>query len=191
VNSFFGKSKENVRKRRKVDLVSDAIKLKKLLAKQQLEQFVIVNEEVVMVDVMVDRIRAKVTLNKPICIGFTVLDVSKVLMFNFHYNVTSKRYGKNARLLFTDTDSLCYYLITDDVYRDMLEYRRLLDTSNYPRDHPLYSVENMKVIGKMKDECSGKPPLEFVGLLSKMYSLFMYDKSCRKGRPKVLRIVIS
>jgi hypothetical protein len=67
-------------------------------------------------------------------------------MFDFHYNVIAKRYGKNARLLFTDTDSLCYHLITDDVYRDMMEYRHLLDTSNYPRDHPLYSAENMKVI---------------------------------------------
>jgi hypothetical protein len=102
VNAFFGKSMENVRKRRKVDQVSDAVKLKKLLAKQQLEQFVVVNEEVV----MVERIRAKVTLNKPIYIGFTVLDVSKLLMFDFHYNVIAKRYGKNARLLFTDTDSL-------------------------------------------------------------------------------------
>jgi hypothetical protein len=144
---------ENVRKRRKVDLVSDAVKLKKLLAKQQLEQFVIVNEEVV----MVERIRVKVTLNKPIYIGFTGLDVPKLLMFDFHYNVIAKRYGKNATLLFTDTDSLCYHLATDDVYRDMLEYRHLLDTSNYPRDHPLYSAVNMKVIGKMKDECSGKP----------------------------------
>jgi hypothetical protein len=117
VNAFFGKSMENVRKRRKVDLVSDTIKLKKLLAKQQLEQFVIVNEEVV----LVDRIRNKVTLNKPIYIGFTVLDVLKLLMSDFHYNVIAKRYGSNARLLFTDTDSLCYHLITDDVYRDMLE----------------------------------------------------------------------
>jgi hypothetical protein len=180
VNAFFGKSMENVRKRRKVDLVSDAVKLKKLLAKQQLEQFVIVNEEVV----MVERIRAKVTLNKPIYIGFTVLDVSKLLMFDFHYNVIAKRYGKNARLLFIGTDSLCYHLITDDVYRDMMEYRHLLDTSNYPRDHPLYSVENMKVIGKMKDECSGKPPLEFVGLRSKMYSLLTYDKKLSKRTAK-------
>jgi hypothetical protein len=172
VNAFFGKSMENVRKRRKVDLVSDAVKLKKLLAKQQLDQFVVVNEEVV----MVERIRAKVTLNKPIYIGFTVLDVSKLLMFDFHYKVIAKRYGKNARLLLTDTDSLCYHLITDNVYRDMMEYRHLLDTSNYPRDHPLYSAENMKVIGKMKDECSGKPPLEFVGLRSTMYSLLTYDK---------------
>jgi hypothetical protein len=80
VNAFFGKSMENVRKRRKVDLVSDTVKLKKLLATQQLEQFVIVNKEVV----LVDRIRNKMTLNKPIYIGFTVLDVSKLLMFDFN-----------------------------------------------------------------------------------------------------------
>jgi hypothetical protein len=80
VNAFFGKNMENARKRRKVDLVSDTVKLKKLLAKQKLEQFVIVNEEVI----LVDSIRNKVTLNKPIYIGFTVLDVSKLLMFDFH-----------------------------------------------------------------------------------------------------------
>jgi hypothetical protein len=180
VNAFFGKSMENVRKRRKVHLVSDVVKLKKLLAKQQLEQFVIVNEEVV----MVDRIRAKVTLNKPIYIEFRVFDVSKLLMFDFHYNVIAKRYGKNARLLFTDTDSLCYHLITDDVCRDMLEYRHMPDTSNHPRDHPLYSAENMKVIGKMKDECSDKPPLEFVGLRPNMYNLLTYVKKLSKRTAK-------
>jgi hypothetical protein len=153
VNAFFGKSMENVRKRRKVELVGDPAKLNKLLAKSQLQQFVIVNDEAV----LVDRIRAKVTLNKPIYVRFTVLDVSKLLMFDFHYNVIVKRYGEDARLLFTDTDSLCYQLFTNDVYRDMLDYRNLLDTSIYPRDHPLYSSENMKVIGKMKGECNGKP----------------------------------
>jgi hypothetical protein len=159
VNAFFSRSTENVRKRRKVDLVGDPAKLKKLLAKQQLEQFVIVNEDLV----LVERISSKVTLNKPIYIGFTVLDLSKTLIFDFHYNVMLKRYGTDARLLFSDTDSLCYHVFTDDIYRDMLEYRQLLDTSAYPRDHSLYSGENMKVIGKMKDECNGKPPLEFVG----------------------------
>jgi hypothetical protein len=134
--------------------------------------------------VLVERIRSTVTLNKPIYIGFTVLDLSKTLIFDFHFNVMLKRYGTNARLLFSDTDSLCYHVFTDDVYRDMLEYRHLLDTSAYPRDHSLYSSENMKVIGKMKDECNGKPPLEFVGLRSKMYSLFTYDKSMLKRTAK-------
>ena len=134
-----------------------------------------------------DRIRTKVTLNKPIYIGFTVLDVSKLLMFDFHYNVIMKRYGTNARLLFTDTDSLCYHLITDDVYRDMTEYSDLLDTSGYPESHPLYSTKNKKVIGKMKDECNGDPPLEFVGLRAKMYSLLTYNQSMIKRTAKGIK----
>ena len=179
-NAVFGKSMENVRKRRNIELVCDSVKLKKLLAKPQLEQFIIVNKDTV----LVDRIRKTVTLNKPIYVGFTVLDISKLLMFDFHYNVVIKRYGSNARLLFSDTDSLCYHVFTDDVYRDMLKYRNMLDTSGYPRDHPLYSAENMKVIGKMKDECNGQPPLEFVGLRAKMYSLLTYDQSMMKRTAK-------
>ena len=139
---------ENVRKRRIIELVCDSVKLKKLLTKPQLEQFIIVNEDTV----LVDKIRTKVMLNKPIYIGFTVWDLSKLLMFDFHYNVVIKQYGSNARLLFSDTDSLSNHLFTDDVYRDMLDYGGLLDTSGYPRDHPSYSAVNAKVIGKMKDE---------------------------------------
>jgi hypothetical protein len=183
VNAFFGKSMENVRKRRQIDLVGDSTKLKKLLAKQQLEQFIIINDDMV----LVERMRSKVTLNKPIYIGFTVLDLSKILIFDFHFNIMLKRYGDNARLLHSDTDSLCYHIFTDDVYRDMLEYRHLLDTSAYPRDHFLYSGENMKVIRKMKDECNGKPPLEFVGLRPKMYSLLTYDDNMLKRTAKGIK----
>jgi hypothetical protein len=180
VNAFFGKSMENVKKCRKVELVSDPAKLKKLLAKSQLQRFVIVDGEAV----LVDRIRAKVTLNKPIYVGFTVWDVSKLLMFDFHYNVVVKRYHEDAQLLFTDTDSLCYHLFNNDVYRDMLDYHALLDTSSYSRDHPLYSSDNMKVIDKIKDECNGKPPLEFVGLRSEMYSFLTYDEHMAKRTAK-------
>jgi hypothetical protein len=91
-----------------------------------------------------------------------------------------KRYGSNACLLFSDTDSLCYHLFTDDVYRDMSEYIDLLDTSGYPHDHPLYSAVNAQAIGKMKDECNGKAPLEFVGLRAKMYSLLTYDSMAKR-----------
>lgn len=79
-----------------------------------------------------DRIRAKVTLNKPIYVGFTVLDVSKLLMFDFHYNAVVKRNGKDARLPFTKTNSRCCHLFTNDVYRNMRDYRDLLVTSSYP-----------------------------------------------------------
>jgi hypothetical protein len=125
-----------------------------------------------------------VLLNKPIYVGFTVLDVSKLLIVDFHYNVMVKRYGSNAHLLFSDTDSLCYHIFTEDLYRDMQEYRHLLDTSAYPQDHLLHSTTNAKVIGKMKDECNGKPPLEFVGLRSKMYSLLTYNEKLSKRTAK-------
>jgi hypothetical protein len=171
---------ENVRKRKKVDFVCDPSNLKKLLAKPQLQQFIIINEDLV----VVDRDRKDVLLNKPIYVGFTVLGVSKLLIFDFHYNVMAKRYGSNARLLFSDTDSLGYHIFADDLYRDMQEYRHLLDTSAYPQDHPLHSTKNAQVIGKMKDECNGKPPLEFVGLRSEMYSLLTYDKKLSKTTAK-------
>jgi hypothetical protein len=182
-NACFGKSMENVRNRRTVEIVGDPTKFRKLIAKPQTEQFLIINEDMV----LVDRMKKEVLLNKPIYVGFTVLDVSKLLIFDYHYNVMVKRYGSNARLLFNDTDSLCYHLFTDDVYRDMSEYLDLLDTSGYPRDHPLYSAVNAKVIGKMKDECNGKAPLEFVGLRAKMYSLLTYDDSMAKRTAKGIK----
>jgi hypothetical protein len=118
VNALFGKSMENVRKRRKVDLIGDATKLKKLLSKQQLEQFIIVNEDLM----LMDKIRSKLALNKRTDIGFTVLDLSKTLIFDFHYNVMHKQYRTDARLRFSDASSLCYIVFTDNLYLDILEY---------------------------------------------------------------------
>jgi hypothetical protein len=137
--------------------------------------------------VLLDRMKKEVLLNKPIFVGLTVLDVSKLLMFEYHYNVMVKQYGSNARFLFSDTDSLRYHLFTDDVYRNISEYIDPLDTSGYPRDHPLFSAVNAKVIGKMKDECNGKASLEFVGLRAKMYSLLTYDDSMAKRTAKSIK----
>ena len=75
------------------------------------------------------------------------------------------KYGpEKAKLLFTDTDSLTSQIKTDDLYQDMLEDQDLFDTSNYPREHPLYSSANQKVIGEFKDETGGLPIVEWVGL---------------------------
>ena len=94
-----------------------------------------------------------------------------------HYDVIVAKYGLDCKLLFTDTDSLCYHIKTEDLYRDMLTIKDDLDTSNYPKDSEhdvlkaLYSPRNAKVLGKFKYECGGKAPLKFVGLRAKMYSL--------------------
>ena len=187
---------ENVRLRKKVELVSDKLKIKKLRAKPQLEQFHIVNENTV----LIDRVRANVTLDKPIYAGFSILELSKVLMYDFHYNVIVKKYGTDAHLLFSDTDSLTYYFTSSDphfdVYFDLLPLRDLyFDTSNYPQDHFLYSRVNSKVLGKMKDECAGKPALEFVGLRAKMYSLLLNndasDESAKMTAKGIKRSYVS
>ena len=103
--------------------------------------------------------------------GFAILDLSKVLMYQFHYEYMKPKYDCNAKLLFTDTDSLCYEIKTNDIYHDMLEDKELFDTSEYAQDHPLYSIGNKKVLGKMKDETHGIPIQEFIGLRPKMYSI--------------------
>ena len=72
--------------------------------------------------------------------------------------------------MFTDTDSLCYEIKTDDVYKDLFQDKKSFDNSNYPKNSEVFFDENKKVIGKMKDEAAGIPIKEFIGLRSKMYS---------------------
>ena len=108
-------------------------------------------------------------LNKPIFVGFTVLELSKWMMYDFHYNFVKKNF--NAELLFTDTDSLTYEIKSENVYEDFFKWKDLFDFSNYSKDSTFYDDTNKKVIGKMKDEYGGVIIDEFFGLKSKMYSI--------------------
>ena len=113
-------------------------------------------------------------LNKPIYVGFSILELSKFLMYDFHYNYFKKY--MNARLLFTDTDSLVYEIRGHyDIHEIIHENKELFDFSGYLKQCRFYDESNKKVIGKMKDELSGKIVSEFVGLKSKMYSLITED----------------
>src|SRR6266516_5759591 len=102
------------------------------------------------------------------CVGFAILELSKLHMYKFHYEHMVASYTKNgvcgAKLLFMDTDSLCYEVTTPDIYADMLKNASFYDTSNYDKTHPNFSTLNAKIVGKMKDECGGIMPVEFVGL---------------------------
>ena len=96
-----------------------------------------------------------------------ILDISKTLMSDFHYNYIKEKYDEKAKLLFTDTDSLMHEIKTEDFYKDIAgDVNDLFDTSNYPEDHlsGLPSGVNKKVVGKFKDEAGGKQIIEFVGL---------------------------
>ena len=117
----------------------------------------------------IHEIKPVLTLNKPIYVGFTVLELSKWLMYDFHYSFIKKHF--DAELLFTDTDSLTYEIKSEDVYEEFFKHKHLFDFSNYPEDSKFFDQVNNKVIGKMKDESEGKIIGEFVGLKSKMYSI--------------------
>ena len=107
-----------------------------------------------------------------------ILELSKTLMYDFRYNYIKQKYGRKAKLLFTDTDSLTYEIEAKDVYSDFWKDKNRVDNSDYPENSPYFDRTNKKVIGKFKDEAAGIPISEFVGLRSKMYS---YIKDNQKG----------
>ena len=184
-NSVFGETCENLKKRTNIVLVNNEKTMKKLCAKPSFKSFKIFNEHLT----AVHKSQSSILLNRPAYVGFVVLDVSKILMYRFHYNVIKKRYGDKAILLFTDTDSLCYLILTDDIYQDMLDNIDEFDTSDYKEDHFLHSLMNKKVLGKMKDECSGAIIDEFVGLRPKMYSLTYGGKEKKTAKGINRRVV--
>ena len=112
--------------------------------------------------VTVHRIKPVLTLNKPICVGLSILELSKSLMFEFHYNCIQYRF--DAKLLFTDTDSLAFEIKTEDVYEDFYLDKDLFDLSDYPLHSKFFDPVNKKVTSKMKDAFKGKIISEFAGL---------------------------
>ena len=107
-------------------------------------------------------------------------------MYDFHYNYVKSRYGKKAKLLFTDTDSLCYEIETEDIYKEEWEDKNLFDNSDHPKDSQFFYSTNKRVIGKFKDEAAGMPVVEFVGLRSKMYS-YVKEKGKNEKTAKGVR----
>ena len=120
--------------------------------------------------VAVNMKRERLKLDKPSYVGMCILDLSKVLMYDFHYNFIKAKYGDLVNLLFTDTDSLCYHIRTEDAYRDFYRSKGLFDDSDYNKSSKFFFDENKKVIGKFIDEAAGNPIVSFVALKSKMYS---------------------
>ena len=165
-NSVFGKTMENVRKRSNIYLETDRDHLLRQVAKPGYVGHKIFNENLVAVNMKKNFLK----LDKPTYVGMCILDLSKVLMYDFHYNFIKAKYGDKAQLLFTDTDSLCYHIQTDDIYEDFDQYRDMFDNSDYNKSSKYYFDYNKKVIGKMKDETAGHIITSFVGLKSKMYS---------------------
>ena len=152
--------------------------LLKLTSKPTYISHKIFDENLVGVNTKKERLK----LDKPSYVGMCILDLSKTLMYDFHYNYIRKKYP-DCQLLFTDTDSLFYHIKTErDVYEDFFVDRSLFDNSDYPKSSKYFYGENKKVIRKFKDEAAGKPILEFIGLKSKMYSYTTEDKNNKTAK---------
>ena len=181
-NSVFDKTIENIRKRQNVILVDDRKLANKLSSKPNFERITIFDENLIACHMK----KTELYFNKPIYVGQAILDLSKTLMFDFHYNYIRKKYNNKAELLFTDTDCLMYLIQTEDFYHDInKDIKKKFDTSDYPENHPsgIKTRVNKKVIGKFKDEAVGKQITHFVGLRPKLYTFKVEEKGeTRKGK---------
>ena len=188
-NSVFGKTMENIRNRVDVKLVNTEEKLRKLVAKPNFRSQKIFSENLISVHMK----KTSLTMNKPVYLGMCILDLSKTIMYDFHYNYIKPKYGDKAKLLFTDTDSLMYEIETEDFYKNISgDVKNRFYTSDYPENHPseIPTGINKKVLGMFKDEAAGKIIKEFVGLRAKLYSFKMDEggesKKCKGVKKQVV-----
>ena len=165
INSVYGKAMENLRKRINVRLVNNKKDFLKYTSRPTYVTHKLFDEDYA----AIHEIKSVLILNKPMYVGFTVLDLSKWIMYDFHYNFIKKNF--NAELLFTGSDSLTYEIKSENVYEQFFKWKDLFDFSYYSKDSKFFDDTNKNVIGKMKDEYGGVIIDEFVRLNSKMYSI--------------------
>ena len=166
-NAVFGKIMENVRKYRDIKLVKSDKKRNKLVSEPNFHTMKLIDNNLAIIEMR----KVKVKMNKPIYLGLSILDVSKITMYEFWYDYVKIKYEDKARLCYMDTDSFVKNIKTKDFYKDISQdVNKRLDTSNYTFDRPLTIGINKKVIGLMKDELGGDIITEFVALRPKAYS---------------------
>ena len=124
--------------------------------------------------------KVKVVVNKPVYLGKAILDLSMIVMYEFHYNYMFPKYWKKLDLCYMETDSLMYNIEMEDFYKDIAEdVPARCDTSGYNPDRLLPVGLNKKMIGLMKDELGGEIMTEFVTLRPKMYA-YKWDQLNKK-----------
>ena len=118
--------------------------------------------------------KTKVKRNKPIYLDFSILEISKTVMYEFWYDYMKPKYADNVKFCYMDTDSFIMHIKTKDFYKDIAnDVEKRFHTSNYEVNGPLPTGKNKKVIGLMKDELGGKIMTEFPALRPKAYSYLM------------------
>ena len=171
-NAVFGKTMENVRKHRDIKLVKTDHRRNKLVSEANYHTMKLIDDNLAIIEMR----KVKVKMNKPIYLGLSILEISKITMYEFWYDYVKSKYGNRVRLCYMDTDSFVINIKTKDFYKDIAEnIKERFDTSNYIYDRPLPTGVNKKVVGLMKDELGGGIITEFTALRPKAYSYKMDD----------------
>ena len=166
-NEVFGKTMENIRSNRDIKLVTTDKKRNKLVSGPNYHTINYISEDLSIIEMN----KTRVKMNKPIYLGLSILDISKILMYEFWYDYMKLNYGNRVKLCYMDTDSFVMNMKTNDFYRDIAnDVEKRFDTSNHEVNRPLPAGKNKKAIGLMKDELGGKIITEFVTLRPKTYS---------------------
>ena len=162
-NSVFGKTMENVRNHRDINIVTTNKQRKKFASEPNYHTTKYISEDLLIMEMK----KGEVNMNKPIYLGHAILDISNTLMYEFWYEYLKPKHGYNVKLCYTDTDSFVIHVKTEDFYKDIADdVDKRFDTSKYDENDngPLPIGKNKKVIGKFKDELDRKIIIEFVAL---------------------------
>ena len=191
-NSVFGKTMENIRKHRDIKLANNKEDYLRQVMKPNFKSGNLLGKDLMSCEMG----KVKVKMNKPVYLGQVILDLSKTIMYEFHYDYMKRKYKESdLKLLYMDTDSLVYNIKTEDFYKDIAgDVDTRFDTSGYEPDRPLPIGKNKKVIGLMKDELGGKIMKEFISLRPKMYSYRVgkdEPKKCKGIKKCVVKKTIS
>ena len=190
-NSVFGKTMENVRKHRDIKLATTHKKRNQLVSEPNYWTKKVFSENLVATEMK----KIKVKMNKPIYLGVSILDLNKIVMYEFWYDYMKPKYDDNVKLCYIDTDSFIMHIKTKDFYKDIADdVEKRLDTTNYECNsaecgRSLPKGKNKKVIGLMKDELGGKIMTDFLALRPKTYSYLMDDDREAKKMRKEQKIV--
>ena len=187
-NAVFSKAMENIRKHRNIKLLTNRETYLKTVTKPNFKSSVLFGKNLMGCEMG----KIKVVMNKPVYLSQAILDLSKIIMYEFHYNYIKPKYGENLKLCYMDTDSLIYHIKTEDFYADIADDVQMrFDTYGYC-NRPLPIGMNKKVIGLMKDELGGEIMSEFVALRSKLYSFRkLDDKKCKGIKKCVVKRTLS
>ena len=186
-NSVFGKTMENIKKHREIKLVTTDKKGSKLVSEPNYHTINLISEDLSIIEMK----KNKVKMNKPIYLGLSILEISKILMYEFWYDYMKSKYNDNVRLCYMDTDSFIMNIKTNDFYKDISDgVDDRFDTSNYEVKRPLLMGKNKKVIGLMRDELGGEIITEFFTLRPKTYSYLTDDSKEDKKAKGTKKCVI-